>query len=96
MTSGTLSLDPDAERVFRDGAEVPLTVLEYRIVSYLFQNQGRTITRDQLLSRIWDLSGNIVNDNTLTVSIKRIREKLGPDAITTVKGLGYRIEKGDA
>ena len=96
LTSGTLSLDPDAERVFRDGAEVPLTVLEYRIVSYLFQNQGRTITRDQLLSRIWDLSGNLVNDNTLTVSIKRIREKLGPDAITTVKGLGYRIEKGDA
>ncbi|MCR5005260.1 MAG: response regulator transcription factor [Clostridiales bacterium] len=96
LTSGALSLDPDAERVFRDGVEIPLTALEYRIVSYLFQNQGQTITRDQLLSRIWDLSGNIVNDNTLTVSIKRIREKLGPDAITTVKGLGYRIEKGDA
>ena len=93
LTSGALSLDPDSERIFRDGVEVQLTALEYRIVSYLFQNQGRTITRDQLLSRIWDLSGNIVNDNTLTVSIKRIREKLGPDAITTVKGLGYRIEK---
>ncbi len=96
LTSGALSLDPDAERVFRDGVEIPLTALEYRIVSYLFQNQGQTITRDQLLSRIWDLSGNIVNDNTLTVSITRIREKMGIDAITTVKGLGYRIEKGDA
>ena len=94
LTSGALSFDPDQGIVYRDGVEVPLTALEFRIVSYLFQNQGRTVSREQILSRIWDISGNFVNDNTLTVSIKRIREKLGPESVITVKGLGYRIEKG--
>ncbi len=92
LTSGDIRLDLEADRIFRGDTEVTLTALEYKIVSYLFQNQGRTLTREQILSRIWDFTGNIVNDNTLTVAIKRIREKLGEDAIHTVKGLGYRID----
>ena len=58
----------------------------------LFTNQNKLITREQLLEKIWDIAGNFVNDNTLTVYIKRIREKLDDDSIIkTVRGLGYRI-----
>ena len=69
-----------------------LTALEFKVVTFLFQNQGRTISRETLLSRIWDFTGNFVNDNTLTVTIKRIREKLGEGVIQTIKGLGYRVD----
>ena len=95
LKAGGISIDLDANRVFRGEdrkEEIVLTALEYRIVSYLFKNKGRTVTRDMILSRIWDYAGNVVNDNTLTVYIKRIREKLGPDVIKTVKGLGYRVD----
>ena len=62
----------------------------------LFNNSGQTITREQILDKIWDVAGNFVNDNTLTVYIKRIREKIendpaNPDIIKTVRGIGYRI-----
>jgi len=60
----------------------------------LFTNQNKLITRDQLLDKIWDFAGNFVNDNTLTVYIKRIREKIGDKdgkIIQTVRGIGYRI-----
>ena len=58
----------------------------------LFTNQNKLITREQLLEKIWDIAGNFVNDNTLTVYIKRIREKLEDDSIIkTIRGLGYRI-----
>ena len=66
--------------------------MEYRILLMLFTNQNKLITREQLLEKIWDIAGNFVNDNTLTVYIKRIREKLGDESIIkTVRGLGYRI-----
>ena len=62
----------------------------------LMQNAGQTLTREQILERIWDLAGNFVEDNTLTVYIKRIREKLGDaDIIRTVKGVGYRAEAAE-
>lgn len=60
----------------------------------LFLNIGKTVTRDSILDKIWDVAGNYVNDNTLTVYIKRIRSKLGDeDIIKTIKGIGYRIDK---
>ena len=60
----------------------------------LFVNIGKTVTRDSILDKIWDVAGNYVNDNTLTVYIKRIRSKLGDeDIIKTIKGIGYRIDK---
>ena len=58
----------------------------------LYSNIGRVITREQILDRIYDISGNFVNDNTLTVYMKRIRKKIGEDKILTVKGIGYRVD----
>ena len=72
--------------------EIIFTSLEYKILLMLFSNQNKLISREQLLEKIWDIAGNFVNDNTLTVYIKRIREKLGDETIIkTVRGLGYRI-----
>lgn len=73
--------------------EIVLTPLEFKILAYLFQNKGKNVPREKILEQIWDLAGNIVNDNTLTVYIKRIREKTNEDdLIKTVKGIGYRVE----
>ena len=70
-----------------------LTALEYKIFSILARNCGKTVTRELILEKIWDIAGNYVNDNTLTVYIRRIRKKLDTERITTVKGIGYRLEK---
>ena len=87
-----IKIDINKATVFKDNEEIFLTSLEYKILLLLFTNQNRLITREQLLERIWDIAGNFVNDNTLTVYIKRIREKLGDDTIIkTVRGLGYRV-----
>lgn len=91
---GNIALDASAGRVFVNNNEVILTSLEYRILLLLFQNLNRIVTRDILIDRIWDISGKYVNDNTLTVYIKRIREKLGDEnVIKTIKGIGYRVDK---
>ena len=89
-----ITIDVSAGRVYKDNNEIILTSLEYRILLLLFQNLNRIITREILIDRIWDASGKFVNDNTLTVYIKRIREKLGnEDLIKTIKGIGYRVDK---
>ncbi len=92
LTAGDISVDLSAERVYKNGEEIKLSALEYRIFVLLMQNRGQTVPRERILDRIWDLAGNYVNDNTLTVYIKRIREKLGEDIIVTVKGIGYRVD----
>ena len=100
---GDLKLDLVANRLFRLSAtgpdeppqeveEISLTALEHRIVQLLFQNRGITMTRDRILDQIWDYAGDVVNDNTLTVYIKRVREKLGGDVVKTVRGIGYRVD----
>ena len=84
----------DSSQVFVNNKEVYFTSLEYKILVLLFQNFNRVITRDVLIDRIWDITGKIVNDNTLSVYIKRIREKLNNDSIIkTIKGIGYRVDK---
>ena len=86
-------VDVDASRVFVNGQEIEFTALEYKILLLLLLNIGKTVTRDSILDKIWDVAGNFVNDNTLTVYVKRIRAKLGKeDIIKTVKGIGYRID----
>ncbi len=88
-----IKIDTDMAKVYKDDEEIVFTSLEYKILLMLFLNQNKLITREVLLDKIWDIAGNFVNDNTLTVYIKRIREKLGnEDIIKTVRGLGYRIE----
>ena len=85
-------------KVYKDDKEIELKALEYKILVMLFENRGRIISREQILSNIWDKDENYVNDNTLTVYIKRIREKIekdanNPEIIKTIRGLGYKIEK---
>ncbi|MEE1219671.1 MAG: response regulator transcription factor [Ruminococcus sp.] len=86
-------VNTDEKAVYKNGNRVELTALEYKIFSVLVQNIGKTVTREIILEKIWDIAGNYVNDNTLTVYIKRIRQKLDTDLIKTVKGLGYRLEE---
>ena len=87
-----IKIDINLAKVYKDGKEITFTSLEYKILLMLFSNQKKLITREELLDKIWDIAGNFVNDNTLTVYIKRIREKLEDEnIIKTVRGLGYRI-----
>ena len=92
VTVGEITLDLDKQAVFKNGEKVELTALEYRICSLLMQNHGAVVTREMILEKIWDIAGNYVNDNTLSVYIRRIRQKLGTDQLKTVKGAGYRME----
>lgn len=87
-----VKIDTNMAKVYKDDEEIIFTSLEYKILLMLFTNQNKLITRERLLEKIWDIAGNFVNDNTLTVYIKRIREKLNDETIIkTVRGLGYRI-----
>lgn len=93
---GDVSVQPQHARVFKGGEEVALTAMEYRLLLALIRNAGQVFTRAQLLEEIWDVAGDFVNDNTLTVYIKRLREKLeddpqSPQIIQTVRGLGYKV-----
>ena len=80
-------------KVFRDGSEVVLTAMEYKLLMIFVNNRGAVLSRQQLLHNIWDVAGDYVTDNTLTVYVKRLREKLedGDEVIQTVRGMGYRL-----
>lgn len=96
ITIKDVSINTDKCMVYKNGKELELTALEYKILLMLFNNAGNIITREQILDKIWDIAGNFVNDNTLTVYIKRIREKIeddiaNPTIIKTVRGIGYRV-----
>ena len=83
-------------KVYKNSEEVILTALEYRLLLIFSNHIGQVLTRNQLLEQIWDVAGDFVNDNTLTVYIKRLREKLEdipqqPKIIKTVRGLGYKM-----
>lgn len=93
LSCGSISLDRKRTVVFCGQEEISLSPSEYRLLLYLLQNKGRTVTREQLLGEIWDSGGNYVNDNTLTVTMKRLREKLHqPSCLKTVRSIGYRME----
>lgn len=88
-----LKLDTLSYKVYKDNEEVILTGLELKILFFLVENAGIIVKREVILDKIWDASGKFVEDNTLTVYIKRIREKLGNDnLIKTIKGIGYRVD----
>ncbi len=88
-----IKIDTDKMTVYKNNKEVILTTLEYNILLLLFTNLNRVITRDIIIDKIFLLTGNDVYDNTVTVYIKRIREKLNTDIIKTIKGVGYRVDK---
>jgi two-component system, OmpR family, response regulator VicR len=95
LTCGDVTVFTQQAKAYKNGREVLLTALEYRLLLTLILNQGRVLTRSQILGSIWDVDEDFVNDNTLTVYIKRLREKLeddpqNPALIKTVRGLGYQ------
>ena len=97
VTLGELTIDTDRGSIHRNGQEVYLSALEYKLLLIFLQHRGQVLTRDRLLEEIWDCAGDFVSDNTLTVYIKRLREKIEPEPpnpqyIRTVRGLGYRLE----
>lgn len=83
-------------KVKKEGHEIPLTALEYRLLMIFANHIGQVLSRQQLLDQLWDVAGDFVNDNTLTVYIKRLREKLEddpqqPKIIKTIRGIGYKV-----
>lgn len=93
---GDLFIDTDSGRVSKGEKEIVLSALEFRILQIFLENRGRILSREALLEDVWDIAGNFVNDNTLSVYIKRLREKIeddpqNPKIIMTVRGLGYRM-----
>ena len=94
LSCGSISLDMKKMSVHYGAEEIRLSPSEYQLLLYLLQNKGKTVTRRTLLEEIWDSSGNYVNDNTLTVTMKRLREKLHqPVCLKTVRSVGYRMEE---
>ena len=96
ITLGDVRLNRETGLVYKGNKRLELTALEYRLLLLFFENKGRILTRTQILANIWDESENFVNDNTLTVYIKRLREKVEdnpnkPEIIKTVRGMGYQI-----
>ncbi len=95
LRCGNIVLDKNRTLVWIGERQISLTAGEYRLLLYLMENKNRTLTRNALLQYLWDNCGDYVNDNTLTVTIKRLREKLGEESrqvIKTVRGIGYRVE----
>ena len=92
ITIEGVSFDFDKMEVSKDGKVIPLTRLELKILHLLFSNLGKVVRRDYIIEKIWEWTSNDVNDNTVTVYMKRIREKIGVDIIITIKGIGYRID----
>ncbi len=88
-----ITFDTDKMVVYKNGVMIDFTPLELKLVSLLFLNIGKVVRRSVILDTIWDSTGNDVDEHTVTVYFKRIREKLGTNIIITVKGLGYRIDE---
>lgn len=97
LTAGDIRIDTVKGIVIQNGTEIFLSALEYRLLLIFFQHKGMVLTRTTLLEEIWDIAGEYVNDNTLTVYIKRLREKIEenpsePKLIRTIRGMGYKLE----
>ena len=87
-----IEFDIDKMVVLKNSKEVSLTSLELKILNLLFTNLNKVVKREDIIEKIWEWTGNDINDNTVTVYLKRIREKLDSDIIKTIKGIGYRVD----
>lgn len=86
-------IDQNRHTVFCHAEEISLSAAEYQLLLFLMQNKGKTVTRERILEQVWDVHGSYVNNNTLTVTIKRLRDKLcQPKCLKTVRSVGYRME----
>lgn len=88
-----IKFNTDKMEVYKGDTKLELTSLELKILHLLFTNLNKVVTRSEIIDKIWEWTGNDVNDNTVTVYLKRIREKIVTDIIVTIKGIGYRIDK---
>lgn len=92
-----IQVDTEKAIIKKKDQEINLSALEYKLLTLFIDHRGKLLTRDQLLDEIWNIAGDFVNDNTITVYIKRLREKIeddptNPKIIKTVRGLGYRMD----
>ena len=97
VSLGQVQVDTVKGTASKDGKDLYLSALEYRLLLVFLNNRGAVLSRSQLLEAIWDIAGEFVNDNTLTVYVKRLRDKIeddpqNPTIIKTVRGLGYKVE----
>lgn len=88
-----IEFDIDKMVIKKNDKEIKLTSLELKTLNLLFQNLNKVVKRDDIIEKVWEWTGNDINDNTVTVYLKRIREKLDTDIIKTVKGIGYRVDR---
>ena len=94
ICSGRFRLDSDLCKLFRDEKEIPISMTEFKLLSLLMANAGHVLSKEQILSSLWDSEGNFVDENTLPVNISRLRAKIesdpkNPETIKTVHGIGY-------
>ena len=93
LSCDSVRLDQNRMMVFCGEEEITLSQSEYQLLLLLIRNKGKTVTRERILQQLWDSNGSYVNDNTLTVTIKRLRGKLGqPSCLKTIRSFGYRME----
>ncbi len=97
LSAGNIMIDTEKGIAYKNNSEIFLSALEYRLLLIFLNNKGTVLSRNRLLQEIWDAAGEYVNDNTLTVYIKRLREKVeenpsSPQIIKTVRGMGYRLD----
>lgn len=97
VSVGSIKVNTNEAKIYKNGAEIILTAMEYKQLLIFINNRGKVLSRQRLLEDIWDVAGDFVNDNTLTVYIKRLRDKIEedpakPQIIKTVRGLGYIID----
>lgn len=97
VSVGSIKVNTNEAKIYKNGTEVILTAMEYRLLLIFINNRGKVLSRQSLLEDIWDVGGDFVNDNTLTVYIKRLRDKIEedpakPQIIKTVRGLGYILD----
>ncbi len=97
VSVGSIKVNTNEAKVYKNGAEIILTAMEYKLLLIFINNRGKVLSRQRLLEDIWDVAGDFVNDNTLTVYIKRLRDKTEEDpakpaVIKTVRGLGYIVD----
>jgi len=93
LSCDRIRMDLNRHTVSCDLEEIPLSEAEYQLLLCLMQNKGKTVTREKILEQVWDANGNYVNNNTLTVTMKRLRDKLcQPVCLKTVRSVGYRME----
>lgn len=93
ITIKNIEFDMDKMEAYKDKKKIELSNIELKILNLLFMNLNKVVTRDDIIDKIWEWTGNDVNNNTVTVYMKRIREKLDEDIIITIKGIGYRIDE---